>query len=69
MTRSRVATRGPEAIDADAQIAAMRAAREFRHPWIVAPTDREAWERLVAGRRRDHERWAITVEDRRGRSH
>jgi ribosomal-protein-alanine N-acetyltransferase len=48
MTRRRVIVRGPEEADAEAYIAAMRASRRFHHPWIVAPTDREAWDRLLA---------------------
>jgi ribosomal-protein-alanine N-acetyltransferase len=45
---SRIVIRDPSGIDADAYIAQMRASRRFHHPWIVAPTDREAWDRLVA---------------------
>jgi [ribosomal protein S5]-alanine N-acetyltransferase len=48
VTRSRVIVRGPEEADADSYTAAMRASRRFHHPWIVAPTDREAWDRLMA---------------------
>ena len=48
MKRSRIVIRGPADIDADAYIAQMRASRRFHHPWIVAPTDREAWDKLVA---------------------
>ena len=48
MSRSRVIVRGPEEADADTYIALMRASRRFHHPWIVAPTDREAWDRLLA---------------------
>jgi len=48
MKRSRIVIRGPSDIDADAYIAQMRASRRFHHPWIVSPTDREAWDRLVA---------------------
>jgi len=40
--------RGPEEADADAYIAQMRASRRFHHPWIAAPTDRDAWDRLLA---------------------
>jgi ribosomal-protein-alanine N-acetyltransferase len=48
MSRSRVILRGPEETDADAYIAQMRSSRRFHHPWIVAPTDREAWDALLA---------------------
>jgi len=48
VTRSRIVVRGPEAIDADAYLAEMRASKRFHHPWISAPTDREAWDELVA---------------------
>jgi len=48
VTRSRIVLRGPEAIDADAYITEMRAGKRFHHPWIAAPTDREAWDKLVA---------------------
>ena len=48
MSRSRVIVRGPQEADADAYIAQMRDSRRFHHPWIVAPTDREAWDRLMA---------------------
>jgi [ribosomal protein S5]-alanine N-acetyltransferase len=47
MTRSRVIVRGPLQADAEAYIAAMRASKRFHHPWIVAPTDRAAWDRLL----------------------
>jgi ribosomal-protein-alanine N-acetyltransferase len=42
-----VVVRGPEQADAEAYLAHMRASRRFHHPWIVAPTDREAWDRLL----------------------
>jgi ribosomal-protein-alanine N-acetyltransferase len=48
VTRGRVTVRGPEEADAEAYIAAMRASRRLHHPWIVAPTDRESWDKLVA---------------------
>jgi ribosomal-protein-alanine N-acetyltransferase len=48
VSRSRVIVRGPEAADADAYIEQMRASRRFHRPWIVAPTDREAWDTLLA---------------------
>ena len=48
MSRSRVIVRGPEAADADAYIEQMRASMRFHRPWIVAPTDREAWDTLLA---------------------
>jgi ribosomal-protein-alanine N-acetyltransferase len=48
MSRARVVVRGPQDIDADAYIAQMRASRRFHHPWIVAPTDRATWDRLMA---------------------
>jgi [ribosomal protein S5]-alanine N-acetyltransferase len=46
--RSRVIVREPTDADADAYIAHMRAGRAFHRPWISAPTDREAWDRLMA---------------------
>jgi [ribosomal protein S5]-alanine N-acetyltransferase len=49
MSRPRVVVRPPDAdFDADAYLAHMRASRRFHHPWIVAPTDRAAWEQLMA---------------------
>jgi ribosomal-protein-alanine N-acetyltransferase len=48
MSRSRVIVRGPQEADAEAYMAAMRASKRFHHPWIVAPTDREAWDHLLA---------------------
>ncbi len=48
MSRPRIVMSGPEAIDADAYIAEIQARKRFHHPWIVAPTDREAWGELVA---------------------
>jgi [ribosomal protein S5]-alanine N-acetyltransferase len=48
MSRSRVVVRPPEDVDADAYIEQMRAGKRFHRPWIVAPTDRQAWDRLVA---------------------
>ena len=48
MSRSRVIVRGPRESDAEDYIAHMRDSRRFHHPWIVAPTDREAWDRLMA---------------------
>lgn len=48
MSRSRVVVRPPRESDADAYLAHMRASRRFHRPWIVAPTDRAAWDRLMA---------------------
>ena len=48
MSRSRIVVRGPLEEDADEYIARMRASRRFHRPWIVAPTDRESWDRLIA---------------------
>jgi [ribosomal protein S5]-alanine N-acetyltransferase len=48
MTRSRLIVRGPEEADAEPYIALMRASRRFHHPWIVAPTDRDSWDSLLA---------------------
>ena len=48
MTRSRIIVRPPQESDAEAYIAQMRASRRFHHPWIVAPTDRDAWGTLMA---------------------
>ena len=48
MSRSRVRVRTPEEADADEYIAEMRASKRFHHPWIVAPTDRAAWDALMA---------------------
>jgi ribosomal-protein-alanine N-acetyltransferase len=42
-----VIVRGPDEADADAYLAAMRASRRLHHAWIVAPTDRDGWDRLV----------------------
>ena len=47
MSRSRIVVRPPVESDAEAYIAEMRASKRFHHPWIVAPTDREAWDRLL----------------------
>jgi ribosomal-protein-alanine N-acetyltransferase len=51
MSRPRIVVRGPEDVDADAYIAQMRASKRFHHPWIFGPTDREAWDRLLARHR------------------
>jgi [ribosomal protein S5]-alanine N-acetyltransferase len=48
VNRGRVIMRGPQEGDAEAYLAAMRASRRLHRPWIVAPTDREGWDRLVA---------------------
>jgi ribosomal-protein-alanine N-acetyltransferase len=48
MSRSRVVVRPPRESDAEEYIAQMRASRRFHHPWIVAPTDRAAWDALMA---------------------
>ena len=48
MSRSRIIVRTPEEADAEAYLAQMRDSRGFHHPWIVAPTDRAAWETLMA---------------------
>jgi len=48
VTRSRVVIRGPDHVDPERYVAQMAASRRFHHPWIVAPTDRAAWELLVA---------------------
>jgi ribosomal-protein-alanine N-acetyltransferase len=48
MSRARVVVRPPRASDADAYLEHMRASRRFHHPWIVAPTDRAAWDQLMA---------------------
>lgn len=48
MTRSRVVVRPPRDSDADAYLVHMRAGRRFHHPWITAPTDRAAWDELLA---------------------
>jgi ribosomal-protein-alanine N-acetyltransferase len=48
MSRSRVVVRPPRDADADAYLAHMRASRRFHRPWIAAPTDREAWDALIA---------------------
>jgi ribosomal-protein-alanine N-acetyltransferase len=48
VSRSRVVVRPPEDADAEAYIAQMRASKRFHHPWIVAPTDRAAWDELMA---------------------
>ena len=48
MSRSRVVVRPPRDGDAGAYLAHMRASRRFHHPWIVAPTDRTAWDQLMA---------------------
>jgi ribosomal-protein-alanine N-acetyltransferase len=48
VTRSRVIVRGPLEADAEAYIAQMRASRRLHHPWIAAPTDRNAWDELLA---------------------
>ena len=47
MSRARVVVREPRESDADEYIAQMRASKRFHHPWIAAPTDREAWDRLM----------------------
>jgi [ribosomal protein S5]-alanine N-acetyltransferase len=43
----RVIVRPPEAADADDYLERMRASRAFHRPWIVAPTDRASWDRLM----------------------
>jgi len=48
VSRPRVVVRPPRETDADAYLAHMRASRRFHHPWIVAPTDRAAWDALMA---------------------
>jgi ribosomal-protein-alanine N-acetyltransferase len=48
VSRSRVIVRGPLEADAEAYIGQMRASRRFHHPWIAAPTDRDAWDKLLA---------------------
>lgn len=49
MSRSfRVELRSPTASDREPFLAAMRASREFHHPWLTAPTTPEGFERLLA---------------------
>jgi [ribosomal protein S5]-alanine N-acetyltransferase len=45
--RSRVIVRPPQEADAELYLAQMRTSRAFHRPWIVAPTDRAAWDRMM----------------------
>ena len=48
MSPRRLDIRPPRDTDADAYLAQMRASRRLHRPWIAAPTDRAAWETLMA---------------------
>jgi [ribosomal protein S5]-alanine N-acetyltransferase len=48
VSRARVVVRPPQEADAEPYIAQMRASKRSHHPWIVAPTDRESWDALMA---------------------
>jgi hypothetical protein len=74
----RVELRRPGESDRDAYIAAMGSSRALHRPWVDAPATSEAFDELlrraaddpylkVGGRWRDHERWAISVEQWRAR--
>jgi ribosomal-protein-alanine N-acetyltransferase len=48
VSRARVVIRAPRESDAEAYLAHMRASRRLHRPWIAAPTDRAAWDALMA---------------------
>jgi [ribosomal protein S5]-alanine N-acetyltransferase len=62
----RVELRSPTARDREPFLAAMRASREFHHPWLIAPTTPEAFEHVLARVREERFEPLLAVRRRDG---